>query len=170
MPNPKIRTRFAPSPTGYMHVGNLRTCLLYTSVHRAEHRHRAGAALRGCPLPQQTLPVEPCLHRGTGERPRLRPAGRPHHRGPQPGAFAGSVGQPLPLSLIHIGLKERADIGIALRTFQIVRPHPHDAPVEGYLIVEGLVCLMIDLGKVCSAFLVDGCLLYTSSRGASSAS
>ena len=24
MPNPKIRTRFAPSPTGYMHVGNLR--------------------------------------------------------------------------------------------------------------------------------------------------
>ena len=30
-----VRTRFAPSPTGYMHVGNLRTalytCLLYTS-------------------------------------------------------------------------------------------------------------------------------------------
>ncbi|MBQ1441831.1 MAG: hypothetical protein IIZ08_07935, partial [Clostridia bacterium] len=23
----KIRTRFAPSPTGYMHVGNLRTAL-----------------------------------------------------------------------------------------------------------------------------------------------
>ena len=65
-------------------------------VHRAEHRHRAGAALRGCPLPQQPLPMEPCLHRGAGERPRLRPAGRPHHRGPQPGAFAGSVGQPLP--------------------------------------------------------------------------
>ena len=37
----KVRTRFAPSPTGYMHIGNLRTalyeyliaktCLLYTS-------------------------------------------------------------------------------------------------------------------------------------------
>ena len=39
----RVRTRFAPSPTGYMHVGNLRTalytyltakhedCLLYTS-------------------------------------------------------------------------------------------------------------------------------------------
>ena len=25
MPNNNIRTRFAPSPTGYMHVGNLRT-------------------------------------------------------------------------------------------------------------------------------------------------
>ena len=24
MPTNKIRTRFAPSPTGYMHVGNLR--------------------------------------------------------------------------------------------------------------------------------------------------
>ena len=36
MPSNKVRTRFAPSPTGYMHVGNLRTalytyCLLYTS-------------------------------------------------------------------------------------------------------------------------------------------
>ena len=27
MPNNTIRTRFAPSPTGYMHVGNLRTAL-----------------------------------------------------------------------------------------------------------------------------------------------
>ena len=27
MPNNHIRTRFAPSPTGYMHVGNLRTAL-----------------------------------------------------------------------------------------------------------------------------------------------
>ena len=25
MPSNKVRTRFAPSPTGYMHVGNLRT-------------------------------------------------------------------------------------------------------------------------------------------------
>ena len=24
----KVRTRFAPSPTGYMHIGNLRTALL----------------------------------------------------------------------------------------------------------------------------------------------
>ena len=25
IPKGKVRTRFAPSPTGYMHVGNLRT-------------------------------------------------------------------------------------------------------------------------------------------------
>ena len=25
--NGKVRTRFAPSPTGFMHIGNLRTCL-----------------------------------------------------------------------------------------------------------------------------------------------
>ena len=27
IPHGRVRTRFAPSPTGYMHVGNLRTAL-----------------------------------------------------------------------------------------------------------------------------------------------
>ena len=27
IPTGKVRTRFAPSPTGYMHIGNLRTAL-----------------------------------------------------------------------------------------------------------------------------------------------
>ena len=27
IPKNEVRTRFAPSPTGYMHVGNLRTAL-----------------------------------------------------------------------------------------------------------------------------------------------
>ena len=27
------RTRFAPSPTGYMHVGNLRTALYLSLIH-----------------------------------------------------------------------------------------------------------------------------------------
>ena len=27
MTDNKVRTRFAPSPTGYMHIGNLRTAL-----------------------------------------------------------------------------------------------------------------------------------------------
>ena len=33
IPRGEVRTRFAPSPTGYMHVGNLRTAL-YTWLHR----------------------------------------------------------------------------------------------------------------------------------------
>ena len=33
-----VRTRFAPSPTGYMHVGNLRTAL-YTYL---QARHNGG--------------------------------------------------------------------------------------------------------------------------------
>ena len=37
MANP-VRTRFAPSPTGYMHVGNLRTAL-YTYL---QARHNGG--------------------------------------------------------------------------------------------------------------------------------
>ena len=30
IPTGEVRTRFAPSPTGYMHVGNLRTALYTT--------------------------------------------------------------------------------------------------------------------------------------------
>ena len=29
IPHGEVRTRFAPSPTGYMHVGNLRTAPLH---------------------------------------------------------------------------------------------------------------------------------------------
>ena len=31
----KIRTRFAPSPTGYMHIGNLRTALYEYLIAKA---------------------------------------------------------------------------------------------------------------------------------------
>ncbi len=33
----KIRTRFAPSPTGYMHIGNLRTALYCYLIAKKEH-------------------------------------------------------------------------------------------------------------------------------------
>ena len=33
----KIRTRFAPSPTGYMHIGNLRTALYAYLFAKSEH-------------------------------------------------------------------------------------------------------------------------------------
>ena len=36
IPKGKVRTRFAPSPTGYMHVGNLRTAL-YTYLIAKAH-------------------------------------------------------------------------------------------------------------------------------------
>ena len=32
----KIRTRFAPSPTGYMHIGNLRTALFEYLIAKHE--------------------------------------------------------------------------------------------------------------------------------------
>ena len=38
IPKGEVRTRFAPSPTGYMHVGNLRTALYtYLIARRAEY-------------------------------------------------------------------------------------------------------------------------------------
>ena len=35
IPRGEVRTRFAPSPTGYMHVGNLRTALYTYLIARA---------------------------------------------------------------------------------------------------------------------------------------
>ena len=35
IPRGKVRTRFAPSPTGYMHVGNLRTALYTWLIARS---------------------------------------------------------------------------------------------------------------------------------------
>ena len=37
IPRGKVRTRFAPSPTGYMHVGNLRTALYTWLIARRNH-------------------------------------------------------------------------------------------------------------------------------------
>ena len=46
IPKGKVRTRFAPSPTGYMHVGNLRTAL-YTWLIARHHRRHLYPAHRG---------------------------------------------------------------------------------------------------------------------------
>ena len=37
IPKGSVRTRFAPSPTGYMHVGNLRTALYTWLIARKAH-------------------------------------------------------------------------------------------------------------------------------------
>ena len=34
--NDKVRTRFAPSPTGYMHIGNLRTALYEYLISKSQ--------------------------------------------------------------------------------------------------------------------------------------
>ena len=36
IPHGEVRTRFAPSPTGYMHVGNLRTALYSWLIARSQ--------------------------------------------------------------------------------------------------------------------------------------
>ena len=45
IPVGEVRTRFAPSPTGYMHVGNLRTAL-YTYLIARHHGGRNHGRLR----------------------------------------------------------------------------------------------------------------------------
>ena len=48
IPEGEVRTRFAPSPTGYMHVGNLRTALYtYLGSLTVEERRNLPLALVG---------------------------------------------------------------------------------------------------------------------------
>ena len=47
IPKGKVRTRFAPSPTGYMHVGNLRTALYTWLIARERPYHLRASNLRG---------------------------------------------------------------------------------------------------------------------------
>ena len=54
IPKGKVRTRFAPSPTGYMHVGNLRTAL-YTWLIA---RHHQGTFILRIEDTDQTRQVE----------------------------------------------------------------------------------------------------------------
>ena len=50
IPHGKVRTRFAPSPTGYMHVGNLRTALYTWLIARKMCiRDRRSTARRRAP-------------------------------------------------------------------------------------------------------------------------
>ncbi len=37
-PGVKVRTRFAPSPTGYLHVGGARTALLFLALCKTSPR------------------------------------------------------------------------------------------------------------------------------------
>ena len=68
IPTGKVRTRFAPSPTGYMHIGNLRTALYTwliarshggTFILRIEDTDQGGGSYR-CHLPHHgRVPSEP---------------------------------------------------------------------------------------------------------------
>ena len=63
MPSNKVRTRFAPSPTGYMHVGNLRTCLLYTSNEGFVHQLQRLLFLQQRPGTGSCLTLQTLFHR-----------------------------------------------------------------------------------------------------------
>ena len=84
IPKGKVRTRFAPSPTGYMHVGNLRTAL-YTWLIA---RHAGGTFILRIEDTDQVRQVEGAtevIYRTMAE------CGLTHDEGPDVG-----------LSLIHI--------------------------------------------------------------------
>ena len=54
--NPMTITRFAPSPTGYIHVGNLRTALMNYLIARAVNWGRASGSRWDSGGPTRTRP------------------------------------------------------------------------------------------------------------------
>ena len=93
IPKGEVRTRFAPSPTGYMHVGNLRTAL-YTWLIA---RHNGGKFILRIEDTDQERLVEGAvdvIYRTMAE------CGLDHDEGPDVGGPVGPYVQTL--SLIHI--------------------------------------------------------------------
>ena len=82
IPRGQVRTRFAPSPTGYMHVGNLRTALYTWCIAR----HAGGRFLLRIEDTDQTRQVE-----GAVEiiYKTLRDCGLDHDEGPDVGGPVG---------------------------------------------------------------------------------
>ena len=78
IPKGEVRTRFAPSPTGYMHVGNLRTAL-YTWLIA---RHAGGTFILRIEDTDQTRQVEGAVDVIYAT---LRECGLTHDEGPDVG-------------------------------------------------------------------------------------
>ena len=82
IPKGSVRTRFAPSPTGYMHVGNLRTALYTWLIARKAH----GTFIFRLEDPDQTRQVEGAtdlIYRTMNE------CGLTHDEGPDVGGPVG---------------------------------------------------------------------------------
>jgi len=86
----KVRVRFAPSPTGFLHIGGARTALFnwlyarhtggtFNPPHRG-HRHRAQHAGSGGRDPQRPALARSALGRRPADQRRHRPKQR--RRGP----------------------------------------------------------------------------------------
>ncbi len=82
IPTGEVRTRFAPSPTGYMHVGNLRTAL-YTWLIARHNRGKFLLRIEDTDLARQVDGAEELIYKTLGE------CGLTHDEGPDMGGPVG---------------------------------------------------------------------------------
>ena len=110
IPHGNIRTRFAPSPTGYMHVGNLRTAL-YTWLIA---RHGGGTFILRIEDTDQNRLVE-----GATEviYKTLKECGLDHDEGPDIGGPVGPYIQSERRELYGLYANALLDKGAAYRCF-----------------------------------------------------
>ena len=120
IPKGKVRTRFAPSPTGYMHVGNLRTAL-YTWLIA---RHAGGTFILRIEDTDQGRLVEGAtdvIYRTMAE------CGLTHDEGPDVGGPVGPISRaPGPVSALR---PPAGGKGAPPTTASARRPHPRRTPV-----------------------------------------
>ncbi len=110
IPKGEVRTRFAPSPTGYMHVGNLRTAL-YTWLIA---RHAGGKFLlriEDTDLARQVEGAEDLIYK------TLRECGLTHDEGPDMGGPVGPYVQTARREIYRRYAERLLDRGGAYRCF-----------------------------------------------------
>ena len=128
----EVRTRFAPSPTGYMHIGNLRTAL-YAYLHA---RKNGGVFILRIEDTDQARLVEDSVK---VIYESLRVTGLEHDEGPDKGGPVGPYVQSQRLPLYKQYAEQLLKEGHAYRCFcdkQEKTEEPgeevHDGPILGY--------------------------------------
>ncbi len=106
----EIRTRFAPSPTGMMHVGNFRTAL-YAYLFAKKHQGKFVLRIEDTDKSRQVAGAEESILRV------LRWAGLKHDEGPDIGGPCGPYRQSERLSVYHKYIKELIKKGKAYYCF-----------------------------------------------------
>ena len=158
IPHGEVRTRFAPSPTGYMHVGNLRTAL-YTYLIA---RHAGGKFILRIEDTDQGRYVEGAVDVIYST---MRACGLTHDEGPDVGGPVGPYVQTdrkfidvsgrngedgAPQRLVHFAIADhQTDLAGTRVEFTI---NPHLLPgVDQYLVVFD------EVGAKCCAGVFDQC-------------
>lgn len=130
--NKEVRTRFAPSPTGYMHIGNLRTAL-YAYLHARKNGGKFVLRIEDTDQARLVGDAVKVIYES------LRVTGLEHDEGPDLGGPVGPYVQSQRLPLYKQYAEQLVKEGHAYRCFCEKQEKPEDAadeehegPILGY--------------------------------------